>query len=165
MDSDDLRTYSVSSKEKHKSKNKNKNNVLIDIEDDDECELSADLNITIKNKTITEEMLKKDQNNRIKYNTNLIKLYINFMLKQLQRTDEDNIHPISDVIKIFSKNYKIKLNNYLEKNTEDWKKLKEKVVNEIQEFIEIMQVALKLFYLKSINYQFFINEEDEFNNI
>ena len=32
----------------------------------------------IKNKTITEEMLKKDQNNRIKYNTNLIKLYINF---------------------------------------------------------------------------------------
>ena len=61
-------------------------------------------NITIKNKTITEEMLKKDQNNRIKYNTNLIKLYINFMLKQLQRTDEDNIHPISDVIKIFSKN-------------------------------------------------------------
>jgi hypothetical protein len=165
MDSDDLRTYSVSSKEKHKSKNKNKNNVLIDIEDDDECELSADLNITIKNKTITEEMLKKDQNNRIKYNTNLIKLYINFMLKQLQRTDEDNIHPISDVIKIFSKNYKIKLNNYLEKNTEDWKKLKEKVVNEIQEFIEIMQVALKLFYLKSINYQFFINEEDEFNNL
>ena len=40
-----------------------------------------------------------------------------------------------------------------------------KVINELQEFIEMMQVALKLFYLKSINYKFFISDRDEFINL
>ena len=39
------------------------------------------------------------------------------------------------------------------------------IIKLIQNFIEIMQVVLKLFYSKSINYRYFIDEKDEIINL
>jgi hypothetical protein len=42
---------------------------------------------------------------------------------------------------------------------------KEKIIKNIQFFIKIMSVALKLFYMKAINYNVFVSERDEFTNL
>ena len=51
-----------------------------------------------------------------------------------------------------------------ENNKECMKKRRE-IIKEIQNFIEIKQVVLKLFYSKSINYKYFIDEKDEIINL
>ncbi len=57
---------------------------------------------------------------------------------------------------------------FCERNKENNKEcMKEgrEIIKEIQNFIEIMQVVLKLFYSKSINYKYFIDEKDEIINL
>ena len=70
------------------------------------------------------------------------------------------------IIKKFTEIYtsilKDKINICSENNIN---KEKEKIIKDIQQFIELMQVALKLFYINSINYKFFISERDEFINL
>ena len=51
-----------------------------------------------------------------------------------------------------------------ENNKECMKKRRE-IIKEIQNFIEIKQVVFKLFYSKSINYKYFIDEKDEIINL
>ena len=121
------------------------------------------LNMTIVNETYNSEKMMNDAANKNKYNSNQIKRYINFILYQLK--SKINLHPISDIIRVFSAFYKNKLTEYLNNKDENWDLIKKNVINELQNFIEIMQVALKLFYLKSINYRFFMSDRDEFINL
>ena len=51
-----------------------------------------------------------------------------------------------------------------ENNKECMKKRRE-IIKEIQNFIEIKQDVLKLFYSKSINYKYYIDEKDEIINL
>ena len=50
-------------------------------------------------------------------------------------------------------------------NNKECMKERREIIKEIQNFIEIMQVVLKLFYSKSINYKYFIDEKDEIINL
>ncbi len=168
MENDEMREYSNSSKknnntDENRKKSSGSIHSKISINNDSNIE---SLNRTIRSITITSEMTKDNPANMNKFNSNQIKRYINFILNQLK--DKINIHPIHDIIKYFSELYKVRLTNYLNYLNNGKKEpdsIKRKVINELQEFIEIMQVALKLFYLKSINYQFFISDRDEFINL
>ena len=58
--------------------------------------------------------------------------------------------------------------NYCKSKKEDKNECMKKgknIIKQIQNFIEIMQVGLKLFYSKSINYRYFIDEKDEIINL
>ena len=168
MDSDEMSEYSNSSKknnntDENRKKSSGSIHSKISINNDSNIE---SLNRTIRSITITSEMMEDNPANMNKFNSNQIKRYINFILNQLK--DKINIHPIHDIIKYFSELYKVRLTNYLNYLNNGKKEpdsIKRKVINELQEFIEMMQVALKLFYLKSINYKFFISDRDEFINL
>ena len=168
MDSDEISEYSNSSKknnntDENRKKSSGSIHSKISINKDNNFE---SLNRTIRSITITSEMMEDNPANMNKFNSNQIKRYINFILNQLK--DKINIHPIHDIIKYFSELYKVRLTNYLNYLNNGKKEpdsIKRKVINELQEFIEMMQVALKLFYLKSINYKFFISDRDEFINL
>ena len=91
-----------------------------------------------------------------------IKKLLIIILRQLK----NNLHPITRVIKEFSEHFVSYINDSILKiQNNKYDKLKQEIIKEVQRFIEIMQVVLKLFYIKSINYQFFISERDEFINI
>ena len=107
-------------------------------------------------------------NNKIlnKYNSYKIREHIAIIRKQI----EDIKHPINIIITKFAEIYTEKLNKeYKTLKEENIPKeiirIKENVINDIQTFIEIISVALKLFYAKTINYEFFISERDEFINL
>ena len=53
----------------------------------------------------------------------------------------------------------------MNKHKDELDKVKNRIIKDLQYFIEIMQVTLKLFYINSINYKFFVSERDEFINI
>ena len=169
MDSDDLDNYSKSSKENKsirkikKEKEKEKNIKINDINN----EISSTMDSDIRTFTISTENRKQNPAQEDKYKSDQIKRYINFILNQLK--NKHYIHPISDIIINFNKIYDKKLKkeylNDSENQSINWNEIKVKVIKDIQEFIEIMQVALKLFYFKSINYKFFTSERDEFINL
>ena len=107
-------------------------------------------------------------NNKIlnKYNSYKIREHIAIIRKQI----EDIKHPINIIITKFAEIYTEKINKeYKTLKEENIPKeiirIKENVINDIQTFIEIISVALKLFYAKTINYEFFISERDEFINL
>ena len=134
---------------------------------------------------INEESNEKMQT---KYYSLQIQKHISIITLQLEKEN----HPIILIIDHFSKNYSKRLkkfsdayskNNSIEENSindsfkeslentfdkikiKDINKIKKKVIKEIQNFIEIIGVALKLFYNKAINYDFFVYERDEFINL
>ena len=127
-----------------------------------------------------------DDKIRTKYDSYKIREHISFIRKQL----EDREHPIHQIINKFSEYFAMKINKDREslsfsesskeyehpvetkKNnralssfSENLEKKKDKIIKDIQDFIEIISVALKLFYAKTINYQSFIGERDEFFNL
>jgi hypothetical protein len=105
--------------------------------------------------------IEKDQREN-KSNIAHIKKLLIIILRQLK----NNLHPITRVIKEFSEHFVSYINDSISKiQNNKYNKLKKEIIKEVQHFIEIMQVVLKLFYIKSINYQFFISERDEFINI
>ena len=124
-------------------------------------EFLCDLKLNITELSIASQLRKNPQYEN-KYNIQQIKKYIRIILYQLK----NELHPIKIIIKKFTEIYtsilKDKINICSENNIN---KEKEKIIKDIQQFIELMQVALKLFYINSINYKFFISERDEFINL
>ena len=121
-------------------------------------------NTMIKDELSLEEDNLDDERKLTKYNTYKIREHINLIRKQLENKE----HPISKIIKKFSEFCSDKLRKGIDKNQNDRQEIesfKEDIVKEIQTFIEIISVALKLFYSKTINYEFFISERDEFLNL
>ena len=137
------------------------NNLVID----DNLDQHITMNITLE--SITPSMIEKDPKYETQLNSLQIKKYIQIIKKQLSKED----HPISQIINQFENEFKPYL-NLMAKECEDKKENKnecfktgKKAINQIQKFIEIMQVVLKLFYAKSINYRNFVDEKDEIINL
>ena len=103
----------------------------------------------------------------MKYNSYILKKYIKIIRKQIEKK-EHPIHIVIDQFIFFFESY-LKLNiDFCKNNLHDENECNKKgleVVKEIQNFIEIMQVTLKLFYIKSINFKYFVDEKDELINL
>ena len=123
--------------------------------------------ITDSEKSFLNKNLKEGRNMN-KYFSYQIRKHINLIRGQLDKKEE---HPIYNIIIKFSEIYSNKINRYYNsflEEEEDEKKIEEAkniIIKDIQNFIDIIGIALKLFYMKSINYDFFINERDEFINL
>jgi len=125
------------------------------------------ITMNISMESITPSMIDKDPKYETELNSLQIKKYIQIIKNQLSNKE----HPITSIINQFV----IEFKPYLEsmslecKNIEDDKdkcfKAGKKVISQIQNFIETMQVVLKLFYAKSINYRNFVDEKDEIINL
>ena len=105
-----------------------------------------------------------DEKNQNKYFSYQVRKHIDLIRRQLDNPK----HPIYLIIKKFSEIYFDYLNKCYDKvkNNEDInKKTKDSVIKDIQDFIDIIAIALKLFYMKSINYDYFEHEKDEFINL
>ena len=70
---------------------------------------------------------------------------------------EQFIPKINEAIDNYKMNYKIKRNSCDEKAQD--------IIKQLQDFILLMQVTLKLFYARSISYIYFKDEKDEFINL
>ena len=112
-------------------------------------------------------LLSKDitEENQNKYYSYQIRKHINLIRDQLERKG----HPFNSIIKKFAEIYGSYINKcYDTINKDDEKKIEETkldIIKNIQDFIDIIAVALKLFYMKSINYDYFEYEKDEFINL
>ena len=112
-------------------------------------------------------LLSKDitEENQNKYYSYQIRKHINLIRDQLERKG----HPFNSIIKKFSEIYESYINKCYNKiNKDDEKKIEETklvIIKDIQNFIDMIAVALKLFYMKSINYDYFEYEKDEFINL
>ena len=126
----------------------------------DKEQISYHLTLDVKNESI-ESNLVDNPKFEVKYNINQIKKYCRIILKQLK----DKFHPINIIIKKFTDIFVPYLNNKMNKHKDELDKVKNRIIKDLQYFIEIMQVTLKLFYINSINYKFFVSERDEFINI
>ena len=126
----------------------------------DKEQISYHLTLDVKNESI-ESNLVENSKYEVKYNINQIKKYCRIILKQLK----DKFHPINIIIKKFTDIFVPYLNNKMNKHKDELDKVKNRIIKDLQYFIEIMQVTLKLFYINSINYKFFVSERDEFINI
>ena len=96
-----------------------------------------------------------DEKNQNKYYSYQVRKHIDLIRRQLDNPK----HPIYIIIKKFSEIYFNYLNKCYDKvkNNEDInKKTKDSVIKDIQDFIDIIAIALKLFYMKSINSKIFI---------
>ena len=138
-----------------------------------------------ENKTSIYINEESDEKIRGKYYSYQIQKHISIIRMQLEKEN----HPIILIINCFSKFYSNRLKDFLEAyskndykeensvndenfentceivNIKDINKMKKNVIKEIQNFIEIIGVALKLFYYKAINYDSFVYERDEFINL
>ena len=112
-------------------------------------------------------LLSKDitEENQNKYYSYQIRKHINLIRDQLERKG----HPFNSIIKKFSEIYESYIKKCYNKiNKDDEKKIEETklvIIKDIQNFIDMIAVALKLFYMKSINYDYFEYEKDEFINL
>ena len=115
----------------------------------------------------TSSKINNNSDNKMKYNSYILKKYIKIIRKHIEKED----HPIHIIINQFIYFFGgfLKINiDFCRNNQNDEKQCNEKVldvVKEIQNFIEIMQVTLKLFYSKSINFKNFVDEKDEIINL
>ena len=125
----------------------------------DNNEKSSILSLTSQKSEQSCQNIIEDNNREIKINC------INIIRQHL----ENNHHPINEIITKFSEYYTIKLDKYLDKyNCSDKykrNKLKEEIIEDIQNFIKIITVALKLFYSKVIDYEIFSKDKDIFLNL
>ena len=125
------------------------------------------LTMDISMESITSSMINNDPKYEAKFNSYKIKKYIQIIKKHLDKKN----HPINAIINEFIKLFSpclIEAAKFCEENKlnkdECYKRGKE-IVKQIQSFIEILQGVLKLFYSKSINYRYFIDEKDEVINL
>ena len=104
---------------------------------------------------------------KMKYNSYILKKYIKIIRKHIEKEDHPIHVIINQFIYFFGSFLKVNI-DFCKNNQNDEKICSEKVlevVKEIQNFIEIMQVTLKLFYTKSINFKIFADEKDEIINL
>ena len=136
-----------------------------DIFDINDYEQHLTMNISME--SITSSMIKQDPKYEAKLNSYKIKLYIQIIKRHL----DNKYHPLNIIINKFIDFFIPYLNNacdYCESKKRDKNecaKRGKQVIKQIQNFIEIMQVVLKLFYSKSVNYRYFIDEKDEIINL
>ena len=141
------------------------NTNIIDINNDDDNDRHLTMNISME--SITSSMAEKDPKYEVKLNSYKIKRYVQIIKRHIS----NKYHPINIIINQFIKNFEqemVDAVDFCEKNKENNKectKRGKEIVKQIQNFIEIMQVVLKLFYSKSINYKYFIDEKDEIINL
>ena len=111
-----------------------------------------------------------DSDSKYKSYRNKVKKYIEIFREHIINKD----HPINRVIQIFEKVWvkyirehteKIKNKDLNDIEKENTIKLIDNFTRELQNFIIKVQVCLKLFYCKAINYACFINEKDELMNL
>ena len=145
--------------------NLNFNNNIDNIDINSDYEQHLNLNITIE--SITSSMINKDPKYEAQLNSYKIKLYIQIIKKHL----DNKYHPLNIIINKFIDfftPYLMSSSYYCERIKNDKNECMRKgkeIVKQIQNFIETMQVVLKLFYSKSINYRYFIDEKDEIINL
>ena len=116
----------------------------------------------------TNSLLMKDPNYEYQINKTKIKEYIEIFRDHISKKE----HPINLVIYNFIKEFLPFLNNVIDFYKNNYatneKACKEKALNiisELQEFMVIIQVAIKLFYSRCISYKYFKDEKDEFLNL
>ena len=124
-----------------------------------------EITISLTMKTINEEI--NNQEFKDKYYSYILKKYLKIIRIHL----ENEIHPLNQIIKKFTKLIVTQIRiiiTTMRENEDDTRRcfnLGLEIVKEIKNFIEIMQVALKLFYSKSINFKYFKEEKDEIINL
>ena len=168
FDVEELRTYSGDSNSWMTNKMfKNNSNFSFNtsMRDDDNQELLYSYTINFDDNE--NEVSKKDLEFISKYQSYILKKYIKIIRKHIEK-EEHPIHIIIDLFIKYFENYLKLIIDFCKNNKNDEKLCYNKgleAVNEIQNFIEIMQVALKLFYSKSINFKNFSIEKDEIINL
>lgn len=108
--------------------------------------------------------------NQALFEYNYYKHYIKQYIDIFQQHIFNPTHPINIVIKCFVKEFsQVMTHSCTRIKSEITKEEKEKilhsVIRQIQRFIVEIQITVKLFYSKAINYKYFIEEKDEFNNL
>lgn len=100
-----------------------------------------------------------------------LKKFIKILKRHLNLKD----HPINIIISIYCKHFSLALHNQIEiffnmnKNNIDFQKklnnYSDKIIEDLKRFIIKIQTTTKLFYCKSINLDFFVEEKDELINL
>ena len=138
----------------------NNNNIIED--NKSERLIKSNENLISNNESRESSSVRSDSDTKIK-NANLKKIYISIIEKHLKMDD----YPINAIINKFSEEYTNIINNKIqiiknERNENNLiEEIKNKVIKDIQTFVEIIKVAIKLYYLKVINYEYFLDEKDE----
>jgi len=112
--------------------------------------------------------MKKDPNKEYTFNKNKIKEYMDIFRQHLSIKE----HPINFVILQFFNQFIPKISSVIDfykKNFKDKKiSCEEKaldIIVQLQEFMVLIQIVIKLFYSRSISYSYFRDEKDEFLNL
>ena len=112
--------------------------------------------------------LKKDPNKEYHFNKNKIKEYMDIFRQHLSIKE----HPINFVIMEFSKQFIPRIDDVIKSYKTDYKDKKlsceEKaldIITQLQEFMVLIQIVIKIFYSRSITYVYFRDEKDEFLNL
>ena len=125
-------------------------------------ETENDVNLNINDETDTDSKYKNYRNK--------VKKYIEIFRQHIVYKD----HPINKVIQIFEECWvkyiekhllTIKNNNGSDEEKANVNLLIDNLTRELQNFIIKVQVCLKLFYCRAINYTCFANEKDELMNL
>ena len=146
----------------------NNNDIIDNDNEDNENYNTLAMSWTMESNTSNNKINNIDKN---EYNSKYLSYKMKKYLKLIRQDLEDKNHPITKVIKKFINDFKTHFHtnlDYCKNNKNDKEKCDKKakeIIKEIKHFIEIMQVSLKLFYSKSINFENFIEEKDEIINL
>ena len=111
-----------------------------------------------------------DSDAKYKSYRNKVKKYIEIFKQHITYKD----HPINKVIQIFEKTWVKYINKQIQRINNNDQSLEEKaytnnlidnLTREFQNFIIKVQICLKLFYCRAVNYACFVNEKDELMNL
>ena len=111
-----------------------------------------------------------DSDAKYKSYRNKVKKYIEIFKQHITYKD----HPINKVIQIFEKTWVKYIKKNIERINNNEQSLEEKaytnnlidnLTREFQNFIIKVQICLKLFYCRAVNYACFVNEKDELMNL
>jgi len=112
--------------------------------------------------------LKKDPNKEYHFNKNKIKEYMDIFRQHLSIKE----HPINFVIMEFFNQFIPRIDDVIKLYKTDYKDKKiyceEKaldIITQLQEFMVLIQIIIKIFYSRSISYVYFRDEKDEFLNL
>ena len=112
--------------------------------------------------------LKKDPNKEYHFNKNKIKEYMDIFRQHLSIKE----HPINFVITEFFNQFIPRIDDVIKLYKTDYKDKKlsceEKaldIITQLQEFMVLIQIVIKIFYSRSISYAYFRDEKDEFLNL
>ena len=116
----------------------------------------------------TSSMIRKDPNIEYQYNKNKIKEYMEIFKEHISLKE----HPIHLIITHFIKDFIPYINETIqdykdnnEINEQNCQEKAKKIINQLQNFIVLIQNVIKLFYSRSISYAYFKDEKDEFLNL